>query len=233
MTEISIEGFGTGDAQDDRAQDDEGDARIGEHESQRVMRADRLEDLRIAGNVHHAKQGDHQKPDQGQRAKETADTTGSPLLHGKQAKQDDQRERNHESGKGRRHHLQALDGREHGDRWRYDPVTIKERGAEDANDQQYRAQTRTAFDGLRSQRQHGDQSTFAVVVSAQHQNHVLDRNNRRQGPEEDGQDAVNVIRRERHMPGTENFLERVQDTGPDVSVDDTDGAQGKGGERGF
>ena len=89
------------------------------------------------------------------------------------------------------------------------------------------------LDGLRRQRQHGDQAAFAVVVSPQHQHHVLDGDDNRQGPEKDGEDAIDVLGSKRHMARTENFLDCVQDAGSDVTVDDTDGTQSERRERGF
>jgi hypothetical protein len=63
------------------------------------------------------------------------------------------------------------------------------------------------LDRLRGQRQHGDQAALAVVVGAQHQHHVLERDDDRQRPEEDGQDAVDVVGRERHMAGAKHLLD--------------------------
>jgi hypothetical protein len=99
------------------------------------------------------------------------------------------------------------------------------RGAEDAHHQQPFAQPGPVFDRLRGQRQHGDQAALAVVVGTQDQHHVLERDDDGQRPEEDGQDAVDVGGSEGDMAGAEDLFDRIQNTGADVAVDNTDGVQ--------
>ena len=93
--------------------------------------------------------------------------------------------------------------------------------------QQHLAQLRLVLHRLRGQREHGDQPALAVVVGAQHQHHVLERDDDRQRPEEDGQHAVDVLRGERHVAAAEHLLDGVQDAGADVAIDDADGAEGQ------
>jgi hypothetical protein len=71
---------------------------------------------------------------------------------------------------------------------------------------------------------------LSIVVGPQHQRHVLDGDDDGQRPEKDGQDAVDIGGRERHMAGTKHLLDRIQHAGADVAVDHPDGAQGEGGE---
>ena len=78
---------------------------------------------------------------------------------------------------------------------------------------------------LRGQGQHRHQATFAVVVRAQHQGHILDGNNDGQRPEKDGQDSVDILWGKGNMPRTKDFLHGVQDTGPDIAVNNTDSAE--------
>ena len=233
MPEVGIQGLGAGDTQHHRAQNDEGHQRVVDDEGKRVLRVDRQQDLGVVCDMHHAKQRDHRKPHQRDRPEEFADAACAAFLHREQHEQDDQRERNHIGLERRRHHFQALDRRQHRDRRGDDTVAVEQGRAENTDRQQHAAQSRAAFDRLRRQCQHGDQSAFTVVVGAQHQHHVLERDDGGQCPEEDRQDAVDILGRERHVSGIEHLLHRIQHAGADVAVDDADRADGQRGERGF
>ncbi|MCY1377042.1 hypothetical protein D9M69_645850 [compost metagenome] len=129
----------------------------------------------------------------------------------------------------RRHHLQAFDRRQHRDGRRDHAVAVEERSAEDADDQQQLAQPRLVGHGLGGQREHRDQAALAFVVGAQHEHDVLDGDDDREGPEEHRQDAVDVLHGERHMAVTEDFLDRIENAGADVAIDDADGADDEAG----
>src|SRR2546430_3366308 len=47
----------------------------------------------------------------------------------------------------------------------------------------------------------------------------------RSRPEQQRQDAVDVLLGERHMAGAEHLLDRVQHAGADIAIDHADGAQ--------
>ena len=233
MAQIGIQRLGTGHTQNHRAQNDEGGARVIEHEPQRVMRTDRPQNGRVRHDMAHPQHPQHHKPQQGDRAKKLADARRAAFLHGKQHEQDHQRDRDHILLEVGRHDHHALHRRQHRDGRGDDPVAIKQAGAKNAQQQKHLAQLRPVFDRLGCQRQHGDQATFAVVVGTQHQHHVLEGDDNRQGPEEDREDAVDVFGCERHMARAKHLLDRVQNTGTDVAVDDTDGAQRECGQGRF
>ena len=184
-------------------------------------------------DLRHTQHRDAEKPDHRNRPKELANARGAALLHKEQPKQDDQRQRNHILFEGGRYHFQAFDCRQHGDRRRNDAVAVKQAGTEDADQQQHMAQPRLILDRLRGQRQHGHQAALAVVVGTQDERDVLDRDDDRQGPEEDRQDAKHVLMGEGNMAGAEYFLDRVQNAGTDVTVDNANGAQRECSERRF
>jgi hypothetical protein len=227
VAEVGVQRLGAGHAQHHGAQDDEGGARVVPHEHQGVVRAQRHQDVGVGGDLRNAQQRQHAKPDQRDRPEKFADAGRAVFLHREQGEQNDQGDGDHALLEGRRDDFQAFDRRQHRNRRRDDAVAVKQGGAEDADDQQGLAQLGLVFHRGGGQRQHGDQAAFAVVVGAQHQRHVLDGNDDGQRPEEDGQDAVDVVGGERNVPGTENFLDGIQDAGSDVAVDDTDGAQGE------
>ena len=174
----------------------------------------------------------HDEPDRHHRAEQLADAGGAVALHHEQDGQHHQRDRHDVAVQRRRRDLEALDRTEHRDRRRDDAVAVEDRGAEDADEQQPPAQLRAILHRLRRQRQHRDQAALAVVVGAQDQHHVLDRDDHRQGPEHEREHAVDVRFGQRHVAVREHFLQRIQRAGPDVSVDDPDGAQGQRGEAG-
>ena len=72
-----------------------------------------------------------------------------------------------------------------------------------------------------------------MVVGPQHQTHIFERDDDRQGPKEDGQNAVNVVGGEFDVARAKHFFDRIQDTGANVAVDHTDGTQSEGGQRRF
>ena len=197
------------------------------------MGADGEQDFGSLNDVRNAQDRDGQKPDQRDRTKEFTNARSAALLHPKQQEQNDQGERDHRLFEGRRDDLEAFNSGQHRNSGRDDAVAIKQTSAKDTDQKQDFAQLGFVFDRLRGQRQHGDQTAFAVVVSSQNQDHVLDRHDGGQSPEKDGEDAVDVIGRERHMAGAKHLFHRVQHAGANVAVHHADGAQCQGGERGF
>ena len=66
-----------------------------------------------------------------------------------------------------------------------------------------------------------------MVVGAQHQHHVLERDNDRQRPKKDGQDAVHVGLGEGNVAGAKNLFHGIQHARADIAIDDADGCQGQ------
>ena len=148
-------------------------------------------------------------------------------MHQEQEEQHHQRERHDVLLELGRYHLKPFHRTQHRNRRGDDPITIKQAGAKNPDDQQHATQSRAFFDGLRGQRQHCHQTAFAIVVGPQYQHHVFDRDNDGQRPENDGQHAVDVVGRKGHMPRAKNLLDRVQHTGADVAVNHANGAKSK------
>ena len=225
MTHVGVKRLAPCDAQHNSAQNDEGDVGVIPDESDCVMRAQGPQDFGMGQDLRHTQHRDAEKPDHRNRPKELANARGAALLHKEQAEQDDQRQWNHILLEGGRYHFQAFDCRQHGDRRRNNTIAVKQAGAEDANQKQHLTQARFVLDRLRGQRQHGHQAALTVVVGTQDERDVLDRDDNRQGPEENRQDAKHVFMGEGNMAGAEYFLDRVQNAGADVAVDNADGAQ--------
>ena len=159
------------------------------------------------------------------RAEQAADALGPVALEEEQGGEHDQRHRHDPGVQARGRDLQALDRRQHRDGRRDDAVAEEDGGAEDAEEEQAPAQLRAIAHRLRGERQHGDEAAFAVVVGAQDQHHVLDRDDDRQRPEDEREDAVDVALGERHMAVREHLLQGVERTGADVAVDDAEGTE--------
>ena len=187
----------------------------------------------MVGNLYHAEHGNTGEPNQGDGAKKFANARGATLLHHKQTQQHHQGDGNDEAVQGRRYHLQTLHGGQHRDGRRDHAIAIKQAGPKNAHQQQHLAQFRTVLHRLRGQRQHRHKPAFAMVVGAQHQCHVLDGHDDGEGPEEDGEDAVDVVGREGHMARAKNLFHGVQDAGSDVAVDNADGAERERRKRRF
>ena len=184
-------------------------------------------------DLRHAQHRDDKKPEHHDRAKKAPDAGSAAPLHKEQSEQDHQGERNHVLLEGGRDYFHALHRRQHGNRRRDDAITIKQTGAKNTDQQQHLAQAWLVLDRLRGQRQHGHQSAFAVVVGAQHQGDVLDRDNDRQGPEENRQNAEHIGVGKWHVAGAEYLLDRIQYAGADVAINNADGAQSECSERRF
>ena len=233
MPEVGIQGFGARDAQHHRAQDDEGHTGLAPDEAQRVVRTQRRKNFRMAEDLPYTQHRQAGKPQQRDRAEELANACRAALLHREQRQQHQQRQRQHELAKVRRHHLEAFDRRQHRDGRRDDAITIEQRSAEDAYRQQHGAQPGLVLDRLRGQGQHCHQPTFAIVVGAQHQRDVLQRDDQRERPEQDGQHTIHIGMGERYMAGAKDFLDGVQHAGAYIAVHHSNCTQGECCQRGF
>ena len=155
------------------------------------------------------------------------DELGALPLYDEQPDQDHDRERHDGRRKRRRVGLQAFDGAEHRDGRRNRAVTIEQGGADEADDQQFRA----PCSGLRmarvQQRQQRDDAAFAAVVRAQDQKRVFDRDDQDQRPQDQRHHAEDgfICQRPAMGGGLGRFLQGVEGTGADVAVDDTKGAE--------
>jgi hypothetical protein len=179
----------------------------------------------VAHDVRNAQHRQHRKPHQRDWAEHAPHHGGAKALREEEQGQHDQGHWHHEAVQTWRGNFQALDRTQHTDGRRDHPVAKEDGRAEDAQQQQARTQHRPVFHRLRGQCQHRDQAAFAVVVGAQDQGHVLERDHHRQRPEHQAQDAQDVLGRERHAAVREDFLQRIERAGADVAIDNADGPQ--------
>ena len=112
------------------------------------MRADGLQNGRVSDDLRNTQQGQHTKPHQRDGPEEFTDAGRAAFLHGKQAKQNDQRCRDDIAFEGRRNHFQSFDRRQHGNSRGDDTIAIKEGRAKNADQQEHAPQAGLVFDRL-------------------------------------------------------------------------------------
>ena len=103
-----------------------------------------------------------------------------------QTEQDQPGERHDIVLKRRRGDLQAFDRRQHRDRRRDQRVAIEERGADDAEQDDGKALAADRAIGKGHQRK---RPAFAVIVGAEQDQHVFDRDDQNQRPDDERQNA--------------------------------------------
>ena len=176
------------------------------------------------GDAACSEDGDREKPDQHHWPERAPDPAGAFVLKGEEQSQHDQGQRNHKLVDARRGDLGAFDCREHGDRGGDHAVAVEQCDT-DQPEQQHRAafSTDRAPARERHQRHH---ATLAVVVRPHHEEHVLDRHDDDQAPEEQREDAEDVgVADPKMVRRGKRSLKCVQRTGADIPEDDTERAE--------
>ena len=114
------------------------------------------------------------KPTEHHRSEYIADEAGAFPLHDEKPDQDYDGEWHHSRRQRWRIDLQAFDGAEHGNRWRDGAVAVKQRRADEADDQELRTPcSRLRIPGGKQCQQRND-TAFAAIVCAQNKQRVFD-----------------------------------------------------------
>ncbi len=229
---VGIERLRAGHAQEDRAQRDEGDAVMVQAECQRVVGQERGQDLGARSDVGDACEPQAGEPHEHGDAEESPEPRRSPALGHEECEQHGERDRQDVRRGPRGDDLQALDGGQHRDRRRDDAVAEEQRDSEDTEGHQSPFEPGLVLHRLRRQGQQRHQAPLAMVVGPHDQGHVLDRDDHRQGPEEEREDADHVGWRDLQPAGGEHLLEGVERRSADVSVHYPDRGDGERRERG-
>jgi hypothetical protein len=95
VAHVRVQGLGTGDAQDERAQQQESHAGALHGEAQRMVGTDCGQYFGMRHDVRDAQCGKHDEPHRADGPEEAADACGAVLLHVEQREDDDQRRRHH------------------------------------------------------------------------------------------------------------------------------------------
>ena len=225
VAEVRVQGFPSGGHQEDGAENQVAADAVGGEEADRVQRTDRRQHRRLAYDAGDAEASQGREPQQDHRAEHRPHARRAAALKEKEREEDAHRDGHDERPEDGCRDLQPLDGTENGDRRRESAVSVQERGTEKPERQQDRAPP--AFRGAGMDESHqGEDSALAAVVRAQDVDVVLERDHDDQRPEDQRENAENVLGVDGHRVRTEEALaNRIQRTGPDVAVDDADGGQ--------
>ena len=129
MAEVGIERFRAGDGEKHRAERDEADHAVMEHEGDGMERVERQQHFGMPRDLRHGRDRDDGEPDAHDRSEQRGDARGAARLHGKQRHQDDHRQRHDIMLEGRRDELDAFDRRQHRQRRRDHRVAVEQRAA--------------------------------------------------------------------------------------------------------
>ena len=186
---------------------------------------------RVLEDVRHAEQREHREIDQDDRPEQSAHLCRPARLDEEQADQDDDRGGNDERREAGVDRLQSLDRGQDRDRRGDHRVAVEQAGGEHAEHDQGRGPF-LAFEVARDQRQQRERAAFALVVGAHRDQHIFDRDDQHQRPEDQAQHAEDVqpVDRQR-MRAEEAFLHRVERRGADIAVNDADRAEHQPGQR--
>ncbi len=231
VSHVGVQRLSAGDYEEHRAQHRKSvEPMLGE-ERDRVPRVEGGKDDGLANGPDNAQHREHNKPENHHGAEEAPDAVGAMPLNREDADED---------GDGRRHdigieqgrsHLQPFHGSQHGDGRSDHAVTIEQGGAKDAQQDQDPAHA-VAGVPLRQQRGQRQDAAFALVVGAKHDRHVLDRDDQHQRVDDQRQYAEHVGLGRRYGMGAEKTLaHRVEGTGTDVAINDTERRDGEGYDR--
>ena len=148
------------------------------------MGADRLEDRRCRNDPAHPENPDHDKPQQHQGPEDVADERSALALHQKQANQDYDAERDDNRRQPGRVDFEAFDRAQHRDGRRDDAVAVKQRRADQTDDQKGGAPDAVRCAPQVEQRQQRHDAAFTVVVGAHDQDRVFERDDHDQCPQD-------------------------------------------------
>ncbi len=192
-----------------------------DQEVQRVGRREGLQDLRMVGDARHPARADGHEPGDHHRPEHPAHGRGASALHQEQRHDDHRGDRHHEVLQRRLDDLDPLDRGQHGDRRSDHAVAEEQRGAEDAQRRQSGGVPSAALCAPAPQlRDQCHDAALAVVVGAQGQQDVGDRDDDRHRPEHEGDHAVHVVGGDRdrmRIARIEHRLDRVDRAGADVA----------------
>jgi hypothetical protein len=180
-----------------------------------VDRVDRLQHAGVLQDLAEAEQPEGAEPHHHDRTEHPADGLRAASLDGEQGDEDETGDRQHPVGERRGCDLEPLDSAEHGDRRGDQTVTVEERSAEHAEEDQ-RTSAGTGRLG-QHQRGEGEDAPFAVVVGPHHQRQVLDRDDDDQGPEGDRGHPERVRLGDGEVLVLERLSEGVERAGADVT----------------
>ncbi len=172
------------------------------------------------------------EPDAHHRPEEGRDPRGAARLNRKQHQQNEHGQRHDIGIEGGGDELDAFDCRQHRQRRRDHGVAVKQRTADNAEQDDGAA---ALADRTLRQRHQRQCASLAMVIGAQQDHHVFQRDDDDQRPQDQGENTQYSQRRDAAFGPARSdngFAQRVQRAGADVAIDDTDAAEHQGLEAG-
>ena len=153
------------------------------------MGADGGQDARRPHDTEQAEQADRDEPHQHHRPEDVADEFGSLALDQEQGDQDRDGDGNDHRRQPGRVDLETFDGAEHRDRRRDHAVAVEQRGSDQTDDEQGGAPAPARCVPGVEQREQCHDAALAVIVGAQDQDGVFERDDEEERPEDQRHDA--------------------------------------------
>ena len=155
------------------------------------------ENTRRGPDVDESQRADDDEPDDHDRTEQPADGRGPAPLNHEQADQDRERERQDENVECRRYELEAFHGRKHRDRRGDDAVAIEQRRSHDPEQDQNLDPRPVGYALGCDKRQQRQDAALAIVIGAQDEDDVFERDHHHQRPEDQRYhpDDVGSVRR--------------------------------------
>ena len=227
MTEVRIQCLRAGDREEHGAQGHEPDHAVLQEEADAMARVEGQEHARVGDQMGDPGDGDDDEPHERDRAEQRRDARGAVRLRDEQGDQDPHGQRHHIVLERGGDDLEALDGGEHRQRRRDQRIAVEQRRADDAEEHQRGCALAQRPLRQRHQRQG---AAFALVVGAQQDEHVFERDDENQRPQDQRDDPEHDLARGAlggRAGGDDRLAKRIERTRADVAVDDADAAEGE------
>src|SRR6185503_1313928 len=166
------------------------------------------------------------EPDDHDRPEQLPHGLRSARLNKEQAEEDRHGNRQDVGFEHVRADAQALDRAQYRNRGRHDSIAVKQRRAEKAEADHHRPRPESRLRPVWNQRHQRQDAALALVIRAQDEDQVFDRDDEHQGPEDQGQDADDVLSSGGDaVGGIEALAKRVERARADVAVNNAEGAE--------
>ena len=228
MPHIGIEGFAAGHRKEDRADNGQGGRPGMDEIADGVGRREGHEDGRVHRDAAQAEQRNGDEPDKHDGPEYPADEGCAQALNQEEPDEDRRRQRRHQRLQVRRIDLKPFQRTQHGNRRRYCAVPVKQSRSDQPENDQAAAPSRRLGALWTDERQQSQNAALAVVVGAHDQNGIFDRNDQKQRPKDERDDAENVVWR-RRAAGRRSLhcnLKRIEIAGADIAEDDAERGYG-------
>ena len=236
MPEIGIKSLGSGDGEKHGAKRKQSNDAVVQQEIDAVERIERPQHARIGGDPVEAGQCDRHEPDQHDRAEQRRDLRRTARLHREQGEQDHHRQRHDIFVERRRHDVDAFDRGEHRQCRRDDGIAVEQRGADDAEQRDDAAGPADTANGARCKRHQGKGAALAVIIRAQQDHYIFERDDDEQRPQDERHHAEHRRPFDYAVFGTrsgnDGFAKGVERAGADIAVNNADAANGKAPQAG-